>query len=253
MRILELILYKAFADLKSEQERAFIGFLWWFVEPTLYVFAFYLIFAMGLHRHGHGGMAYVAFLVTGLVPWKWISATVVQSSEVLIANKGLMTQAYLPKWSLLMSLTVADFIKFLIVFMVMLGVLAFQQEGFAWSWIWCPVVILTAVVFTFGASSVPAAVVPLMRDFKLVVDNAIIILMFLSGVFFDVRHTTGIAHTLLTINPLAQLMIQFRVVLLEHHAPDPRSLGMVLAWGIGLYAVGGTLLHTLDRYYPKVV
>ena len=48
MNYLELITVKAWADLKTKVSRAYIGFLWWFMEPILYMGSFYLLF--GLRR-----------------------------------------------------------------------------------------------------------------------------------------------------------------------------------------------------------
>ena len=37
---LELILYKAYADLRVEAARGYLGMLWWVLEPVLYMGAF---------------------------------------------------------------------------------------------------------------------------------------------------------------------------------------------------------------------
>ena len=94
MNYLELITVKAWADLKSEASRAYIGFLWWFIEPVLYMGSFYLLFGLGLKM---GGDNFMYFLLCGLLPWKWFSSSLSNGSLSIIANAGLINQTYLPK------------------------------------------------------------------------------------------------------------------------------------------------------------
>jgi lipopolysaccharide transport system permease protein len=68
-----LVWQKAIAELTAESSRAYIGIPWWIVEPILYMFAFYFIFAVGFRQ---GGPELVPFLLCGIVPWKWVPASV---------------------------------------------------------------------------------------------------------------------------------------------------------------------------------
>ena len=53
-RFIELVFFKAYADLRAEADRYYISFLWWIVEPLLYMSAFYIIFEVVFHRGGPG-------------------------------------------------------------------------------------------------------------------------------------------------------------------------------------------------------
>ena len=54
MKYLDIIFYKTWADLRAEASRAYIGFLWWFIEPILYMGTFYVLFGLGLRMGGEG-------------------------------------------------------------------------------------------------------------------------------------------------------------------------------------------------------
>ena len=49
---LELVWYKGLADLQAEAARAYVGFLWWVLEPLLYMMAFYVAFGPGMRGGG---------------------------------------------------------------------------------------------------------------------------------------------------------------------------------------------------------
>src|SRR5690606_21854583 len=91
---IDLMFYKAYAELRAEATRAYLGFLWWFLEPVLFLAIFYAIFETGLRR---GGAAFVPFLLCGLVPWKWFASTVMGCANVMSRNYGIIQQVYVPK------------------------------------------------------------------------------------------------------------------------------------------------------------
>ena len=68
---LELVWYKAYADLRAEAARAYLGVLWWVLEPLLYICVFYVVFGILLDR---GGQGFVSFMLCGLVVWRWFSS-----------------------------------------------------------------------------------------------------------------------------------------------------------------------------------
>ena len=70
---ISIIFEKAKADLIAEVRRGYLGILWWFIEPLLYLSVFYVVFVFVFDRGGEDG---VAFLLTGLVVWKWFSSGV---------------------------------------------------------------------------------------------------------------------------------------------------------------------------------
>jgi lipopolysaccharide transport system permease protein len=91
---LQLIQIKVAGNLKAESSRDYLGYLWWLIEPVLKMLAYYFVFGMLLSR---GTEDYVAFLMTGLIPWLWFAQTVSRSSTSIVSGKALMMQVYIPK------------------------------------------------------------------------------------------------------------------------------------------------------------
>ena len=108
----QLISYKVYAELRSEIARAYLGILWWVIEPVLYMLAFYVVFAVVMQRGGEG---YIVVLLTGLVAWKWFDATVRSGANAISANQGLMQQVYVPKYIFPAIVILTNLIKFVIV------------------------------------------------------------------------------------------------------------------------------------------
>ena len=52
MNYKEILLYGVYSDLRTEVARRFLGFLWWIIDPILYMGAFYIVFALALRQGG---------------------------------------------------------------------------------------------------------------------------------------------------------------------------------------------------------
>ena len=250
MKYLEIILFKAWADLRAEASRAYIGFLWWFLEPVLYLGAFYLIFGLGLRMGGEG---YVFFLLCGLIPWKWFSSTIGNGSKAIEAGAGMIHQVYLPKVVLPTIVVLINTVKFLMILPVFLLFMLVSGYEMTWSWVaLIPIVVLQFMV-VWSVTSFSAAIVPFVPDLRYVIDNGLLLLLFLSGVFFSIDEMREPIRQLLYLNPIALLIDSYRAILLEGRYPTIYNIGYLLAFSVVFSALALWLLKQFDRRYAKVL
>jgi len=249
-RWLELVWWKAMAELKAEAARAYIGILWWVAEPALYMAAFYVAFGAGIRA---GGVHAVPFLLTGLVPWKWFASSVQGGSGAIQANSGLIQQVYVPKAILPFIVMVINGIKFLVVLALLLLVLAAMGYPPEPVWVALPVVMLVEFLLIVALGSLAASILPLLPDFKLIVDNGLIMLMFLSGIFYDVDKLPPAAAAVLRLNPMVWIIKAFRSVLMEHAWPRWDTLLAVAVFSLVVYALALAVLRAYDRHYTKLM
>jgi lipopolysaccharide transport system permease protein len=246
---LELILYKARADLKVEASQGYLGMLWWVLEPVLYMGAFYIIFAVALQR---GGEHFVPWLLIGLVVWKWFDTSVRMSASSIRTGRGLMSQVYLPKVFFPAVIILRNSAKFLLTLGLLLLFLLAYGDLVSWDWLWLPLLMLLQLALLTGISFTIAAIVPLWPDLMLVVNNGLMLMFFLSGVFFDTSAVEGWLGVLLMLNPMVAIIESWRAVLLGTPFPDPRWLGWTALVAISSAALGLYLLRRYDRYYPRL-
>jgi lipopolysaccharide transport system permease protein len=247
---LELIWYKGLADLHAEAARAYVGFIWWVLEPLLYMGAFYVAFGMGLR--GPGGGVVALSLLCGLVPWKWFASSVQNGSGIIQANSGLIMQVYLPKYVLPGMVMVTNGIKFLIILGLLMLAMA-VTHGVSLAWVALPVLVLVEMLLALALSTLAASIVPLLPDLDLVISNGLIVMMFMSGIFSDVdRLPRSLAHVL-ALNPMVHVIRAFRAVLLQGQWPDWMALGGVTLFSLIVYGLALTLMRRYDRIYPKLL
>ena len=84
-------------ELKARYRGSVLGFLWSLANPLLllavYSFVFSVVFKPARRRRHE---PYALFLVSGLFPWIWLSASPLEGSMSLVANSGLIRKAVFP-------------------------------------------------------------------------------------------------------------------------------------------------------------
>ncbi|MCB1757443.1 MAG: ABC transporter permease, partial [Gammaproteobacteria bacterium] len=125
------------------------------------------------------------------------------------------------------------------------------EPGFAWFGI-VPV-LLAQFVLILACSLFAASLTPFFPELKLIIDNVILALMFLSGVFFNLDSMEPGVREVLMLNPVAILIRDARGVLLGSELPVDHGLLYVLVVSAVLASLATFLLVRYDRLYPKVL
>ena len=197
--------------LKADARRYFFGYLWWILEPLLYVAVFYIVFERLL---GSRQPDFLVFLTVGKLTFIWFSKSVTQAAGSLILNKGVIGQVNLAKHLFPLAVLHEGLYRQMAVFLFLLAFIAFA--GFtphaSW-WYLLPIAVL-----------------------------------FMSGIFWDIRSIEDplLADWLMMLNPLAVLIDSYRQVLMMHQAPEMNRLTIILieaAVLIGLALLSYRRLH----------
>lgn len=250
MKLRDLILYKAYAELRRDVASSYLGVLWWVLEPLLYLAAFYSIFALGIKS---GGENFVAFLLCGLAPWKWYSSAITSSALSLVSNKGLINQVYIPKAVLpLIPLTV-NLVKFLVILALLLCLLIYLGHYPTLYWLYLFPIVIIQFVFTLGCALILSAAVPFFLDLKVLIGHAILMLMFVSGIFFNVQDFSPEVRGYFYLNPLVSIIESYRDILIYAEKPNVSHLVSVTVVSCTLCFAGFYLLNKFDKQYPKVI
>ncbi|MBF5056604.1 ABC transporter permease [Alcanivorax sp. 521-1] len=247
---LDLVWTKARLNLKSEASRNHLHYVWWIIDPLLYMSVFYLVFGILMER---GGPGFIGYLLTGLVPFQWFAKTVQQTSNSIVAGKGLMNQVkisplFFPLVGVLQNAGKQVFaFTMLAIFLVLYGL----PPTIHWL-AFIPVVIIQLLVMIVASCAI-AMVVPFFRDLLNLVPTGIQFLLFASGIFYSVERIPEQWRDLFLTNPIANIIFQYRLIFIEQQWPDWSSLGMLALVSLMALGVVLVLYRRLEGVFPRVV
>lgn len=249
-QLLQLLLYKSYSNMRAESSRLRGGILWWIMEPLLQMLIYYVVFAVLLQQKTEH---FVWFLLIGLLSWRWFQTTVSQGAGSIIGGKGLMQQVYVSKIIFPSIVLISNSAKFIAGFLVLLLLLWGFGHLPSLAYLALPLVLAVQFLWIAACAYLCAAIVPFLPDMKIVIDNSMRALMFLSGIFFDGRTIPDEAKFWFYLNPMASLIQSYRDILLDGISPEwgyLLGIGAVSCVGI---AVGKYLISRFDYIYPRVV
>lgn len=250
MHVFRTVIYKSIADLKTENSRYFLSFLWWIIDPLIYFSVFYFLFAGGFR--GGQGPEFAIYLIIGLTAFRWLNSTVNSASLSVVMNQNLIKQIYLPKWVFPLNVFLVNTVKFLVVLLIAVVISVLAGFPITTAYIYIPLIIVIQGLLVLGISMPLSAVVPFVPDLQFIIGNVMMALFFLSGVFFDVDSMPENVQRVFFINPAAGIIKAYRDVMMEGATPNWIHLLWAAFVSIILVILGLYLLRRFDKVYAKV-
>ena len=248
-KFFNIVTFRAMAELRSEATRTYAGFLWWIFEPLLSLAVYYVAFKYIFHR---GTENFAIFLFCGIIVYRFFSGTVTRSATSISGSQGLMQLVYIHKTIFPLSVLLVNLVKFLVTALLVMVVVWLSGIAPSWSYLALPVIVIVEMLVIAGISMICAAITPFFPDFKLILDTLMQLLIFLSGVFYDVGTLSPRLQHIIRLNPVAVLVEQFRGILLNGKWPIARPLEYAFMESLIFIAIGWVLVHRFNRYFPKL-
>lgn len=215
----KLVDIQARMALKADASQYFLGYIWWVLEPLLFVGVFFLVFNVILVS---GREDFFIFLMCGQLPYGWFSKSIINSHRSIIANVGLIGNIDIPKSMFPLAMIQEGLYKQATVFLLLMLVLVNLGYPPSTSWFWLIPIILVNYIMIVACAFIASVLVCFVRDISMFIPLGLLFLMFSSGVFFDVRElpNTQMTEIILTYNPMAFLLDAYRQALMYQSMPD---------------------------------
>jgi ABC-type polysaccharide/polyol phosphate export permease len=210
---------------------------------------YYVAFKFIFHRDTEN---FALFLFSGIVIYRFFSGSVMRAASSISSNKGLMQLVYIHKSIFPLSAVSVNLIKFLVTLLLVVIVTSFVGIYPSSAYFALPALIMLQVLLTAGVSMICAAITPFFPDFQLILTTIMHLLIFLSGVFYDVKKLSPNMQNLIRLNPVAAIIEQTRSIILYGQWPDLKMLSPALGVSILLLIIGGFLVNKYDRDFPKL-
>jgi len=232
--------------LKSEASKLYLSYLWWVLEPLLWVMVFYFVFTTLLDTGRD-----IAFLMCGKVPFLWFSKSVNTGSNSIVAGKALINQANIPKQFFPYQSLQEALYKQWLVFFVLFCMLVFYEYAPSLHWFWVLPIILVQYLVVVLFTLIGAILVSYIRDFRMLIQMGTLFLLFASGIFWDINNIADPVKRdlLLTWNPLAYLIDAYRQVLMYDSLYEVRHM-IVLA---AVCLVGIAFMHLFYKVKSQAI
>lgn len=244
--------YSAKSELKSEIANSHLSWLWWILDPLLFMFVYAFVSSVVFSA---SEKYFLAFVFIGVTCWDFFNKTVKQSVKLVSSNSAIVSKVYLPKFILIFVKMGNNAFKMCISFFLVIGMMILYQVPLSLKILYAFPIMLVLLVVTFGFSTFLLHFGVFVEDLSNVINVFLRLVFYVSGVFYSItsRVSEPYQSILLKLNPIALIMQDLRLCLLYDEVPH---FGVLLVWGIigcVLSVIGVRTIYKHENSYVKVI
>jgi lipopolysaccharide transport system permease protein len=205
----ELLYVLAWRDVKVRYKQTVLGAAWALIQPLTSMVVFTLIFDR-VGKVSSDNVPYPLFSLCGLVIWTYFSNGLVQASNSLVSNLGLLTKVYFPRLFIPLGSLLAGAVDLAIAMVVLFGVMVGYGVWPGLRIVAILPVLLLAALTTAGLSAWLGALNVRFRDVRYIVTFFVQIWLLATPVAWPASSVSPGWRTLLGLNPMAGVVEGFR-------------------------------------------
>jgi lipopolysaccharide transport system permease protein len=241
----ELVLHLARREAASRQRFTLLGWAWplarQLAQLGVLVFVFSRIVRLGIPD-------FPVFVFSGLIAWTWFSTGLGAAASSVVANRNLVFQARFPVPVLPAVATVVPLLDVAFALPVIALMLALAGELHA-TFVFLPIVLLVQLVLMSGLAWLVAAAHVYFRDVQNIVGVLLLILFYVTPVFYDRELVPERYEWVLLMNPMTHLIEAYRRIFLTGSLPDATLFGIVAAVSLVVAVVGYAVFRRFERTF----
>jgi lipopolysaccharide transport system permease protein len=234
-------------DLKARYRGSLLGFFWSLANPLLLLAVYTLVFTKFFPQQVV--QPYPLFLFSGILPWTFFAAAVLESTTSISANAGLIKKVMFPAEALPIVVVLSHLVHFALALPILLAaIVAFAAVGkFAISWtiVLAPVLMLLQTMFVAGIAMTVASASVLFRDLRDIIANLMQLGFFITPIIYLIDSIQSrTLRALLRVNPMTPFVVAYQDIFFFGRVPNLSDAILIVAYAGSSLIMG---LFVFDR------
>ena len=251
-------IYKlAKVDLIKTYRGSALGWAWAIIKPTVTILVYWFTFSVGLRAPSFiEGYPYFLWLISGIIPWFYMSEMLTQGTEAIRGYRHLVTKMTFPVSTIPTFVSLSK--MFVHLCMVGIVILIFILTGYPPDiyLIQLPVYIVMMYILFTAWALFASPLAAISKDFANLVKSFITALFWMSGVIWDPSNISNpLAQLFFKINPITYLSMGYRnsFIYKKWFFDDPETLIYFSIVTVIMITLGVVMYKRLRKDIPDVL
>lgn len=240
-------------DVQARYLGSYLGMVWVFLQPTVTILIFWFVFEVGFKSMPIDNYPFVLWLVTGILPWFFISDSISNATNSIIDNAYLVKKvvfrvSILPVTKILSALYIHIF--FIGVLFSMFYIYGYMPNIYNIQIVYY---LFATIVLVLGVSWLTSALIIFLRDVGQVVAMFLQFGFWLTPIFWSVKVLPAKYLLILKLNPFYYIIEGYRNTFIYHrwfwqdvHLTSYFWLVTLLIFALGAFVFKKTRPHFAD-------
>ena len=219
-RLFDLVYLISVTDFKKTYFGTALGYLWTIARPLM-LFGVLLAVFTQVFRLGSQVENYPVLLLFNIVLFGFFSEATNTAVGSIVGQEGIVRKTQFPRLAIPLAVVLTSGYNLgLNLVVVFVFILAFGIAPM-WTWLLLPVVVLFLAVLTTAVSMILASLYPRFRDTSILWSVFSTALFYATPVLYPLEVAPDKLKDLLLLNPLAPILEEARVWIIDPTAPGP--------------------------------
>jgi lipopolysaccharide transport system permease protein len=247
---IQLIWHLVKRDFSVQYKGSFLGVLWSLLLPLtqllILIYVFQRVIPLDIED-------YPVFVFCALLPWTWFSNCLNSAPNVFKWNRDLVLKPKFEPLKLIVVNILTNFLLFLIALPVLFFICFLYDRPISVNLIFLPLLILIQALLIFGLAIVVAVLNIFFSDVQYLVYVLVSMLFFLTPVFYGYTEVGTGVTSLLSLNPLAALIHNYRSIFYYGVNPEWKQVLYALTISTIICIIGYILYNKMvNAIYDKI-
>ncbi len=235
-------------DLKARYRGSILGFFWSLANPLLLLGVYTLVFTKFFPQQVV--QPYPLFLFSGILPWTFFAAGVLESTTSVSSNAGLIKKVMFPAEALPIVVVLSHLVHFALAIPILLAaILIFAALGkftLSVTILAAPVLMLLQTIFVAGIAMTVSSASVLFRDLRDIVANLLQLGFFMTPILYLIEniHSRPL-RALLRINPMTPFIVAYQDIFFFGRLPNLSDTVLILAYTAASLLMGFVVFDRL--------
>ena len=253
----ELYLYRGLLlsltqrELKARYRGSVLGFLWTFLNPTMQMLVYSLLFSVWMRQNiAH----YPYFVFIGLLPWIWFSTSVGGGASAISDRRDLLTKVSFPAQVLPATVVATNLANYLLSLplLVILGLLFGHAP--TWHVVLFPVVLFVQLWVTLALAYLFSAINVTFRDLQQILNNVLMMWFFVTPIFYRAESIPEhLRDVMLLANPMAVIVTSYQAIFYDGRAPALGPLAMWMGIAVVLLWLASGIFERRREEFAEII
>jgi lipopolysaccharide transport system permease protein len=253
----ELYLYRGLLlsltqrELKARYRGSVLGFLWTFLNPTMQMLVYSLLFSVWMRQQIEH---YAYFVFVGLLPWIWFISCVGGGASAISDRRDLLTKVSFPAQVLPATVVATNLANYLLSLPLLLILGLFFSHYPSWHLVLFPVVLFVQLWVTLALAYLFSALNVKFRDLQQILSNVLTMWFFVTPIFYRAESIPErFRDVVMLANPMAVMVTSYQAIFYDRQVPALGPLAMWMGIAVVLLWMASGIFERRREEFAEIV
>jgi len=228
-----------------------LGFFWAILQPVIQIVIFTVIFGK-VAKIPTEGIPYILFSTVAIIPWTYMSQSMTQSSQSLVAEQHMLGKIYFPRLIFPLTSILSKLVDFGISILIILAIAIYYHVLPTWNLLLFPVFVIFMMTISSGIGMWLSAMAIRFRDVRHAMPFAVRMLMYTAPIVYSASSIPEKYRIIYSLNPIVGVIEGYRACLLGTSMPWSYIWPGIITAAI-LLVSGALYFKRMERVFVDVI